>query len=586
MNNLPVNVFALNQAPTSTTIKNTNQAAGGQVDNFNKLLDSAVSQSNVVFPAEIEQGTMPSLNATGTKSIGPFVPDILTRLAKSGDTLLTAQIPADFAGVLNPETNSIDKTDGQPKQDLLTVVSNLVSMQMLLNLPTTVLTPTANTVDTSAITASAVNSVDAIVSPARPQFPVGLPAVQDLLEVQSSQLNAAMGSTTINQTDQNPSALKNLLQHGKEQSTLSFNAGSDVLFSENTQLSTPNMHDVAGFKHPSLQPVILVHQSDGVAEFNQSMPLVSLLAKQNDGTTGFNQSMPQNTVLANKHDGETGLDQSVLSNVVLINKTVDAINSNQPLPSNKKLSNIITPVISSQENLQSDTTEQIFAPIVTQQAKDSSRTLAETKLSDGLVSTTIGSQAKIMQEVSAESPEKNSSLTFVQGLESMVMSKRDSIAPDIATEVRQGHASADVQHVLDQIVEQTKIITKPQTTEMIIKLKPEHLGELSLRLVVENGTVSASFHSNNAEVRNIIEISAQQLKQDLANSGLKVENVSVYAGLSQFLPNHDHERSSRQQMIKFANKKSSDDFNGVIDEIGEHSRISAIAGQTGIDYRI
>jgi len=69
---------------------------------------------------------------------------------------------------------------------------------------------------------------------------------------------------------------------------------------------------------------------------------------------------------------------------------------------------------------------------------------------------------------------------------------------------------------------------------MVIKLNPEHLGELTLRVSVSaNGAVNASFHSDNAQVRTIIENSLVQLRQELNDAGIKVENVDVYAGLSE-----------------------------------------------------
>ncbi|MDY4415896.1 flagellar hook-length control protein FliK, partial [Selenomonas sp.] len=84
-----------------------------------------------------------------------------------------------------------------------------------------------------------------------------------------------------------------------------------------------------------------------------------------------------------------------------------------------------------------------------------------------------------------------------------------------------------------QIVDQARLIQRGQDTEMVIHLKPEHLGDLTLRVSVgADGAVNASFHSNNAEVRTIIENTLVQLKQDLNNQGLKVDNVGVYAGLA------------------------------------------------------
>lgn len=90
-------------------------------------------------------------------------------------------------------------------------------------------------------------------------------------------------------------------------------------------------------------------------------------------------------------------------------------------------------------------------------------------------------------------------------------------------------------NVAGQIVEQARMFRNAlnNSTEMVLRLKPEHLGELTLRVsVTAEGTVNASFHSENATVRAIIENSLVSLKQELANQGLKVDNVEVYAGLA------------------------------------------------------
>lgn len=86
--------------------------------------------------------------------------------------------------------------------------------------------------------------------------------------------------------------------------------------------------------------------------------------------------------------------------------------------------------------------------------------------------------------------------------------------------------------VARQIVEQARLLRLPGETEMVIRLKPEHLGELTLKVsVAASGAVNAAFHTDNAAVRAIIETSMIQLKQELQAQGLKVDNVGVYAGL-------------------------------------------------------
>ena len=100
--------------------------------------------------------------------------------------------------------------------------------------------------------------------------------------------------------------------------------------------------------------------------------------------------------------------------------------------------------------------------------------------------------------------------------------------PDAAQQVR------DPYNVMQQIVDQAKLIRSNENTEMVIQLNPKHLGELTLRVSVStNGAVNASFHTDNPTVRGLTESSMVQLKQELQAQGIKVNNVEVYSGLSQ-----------------------------------------------------
>jgi len=140
----------------------------------------------------------------------------------------------------------------------------------------------------------------------------------------------------------------------------------------------------------------------------------------------------------------------------------------------------------------------------------------------------------------------------------------------------------DPHNIAGQIVEQARMINRVNNSEMVVKLKPEHLGELTLKVTVENGAVSASFHSNNSEVRTIIEASLTQLKQELSTQGLKVENVGVYAGLNQFFSNDQQQQAAQQQQIKFKNRRQDESF---IDAI-EAAAILPTTSDAGVDYRI
>ena len=150
-----------------------------------------------------------------------------------------------------------------------------------------------------------------------------------------------------------------------------------------------------------------------------------------------------------------------------------------------------------------------------------------------------------------------------------------------ATGQQNSGMSQDTHNIAGQIVEQARMINRVNNSEMVVKLRPEHLGELTLKVTVEKGAVSASFQSNNPEVRSVIEASLTQLRQELSNQGLKVENVSVYAGLNQFFSN-DQQQTAQQQQIKFKNRRQDESFIEAVEE----AAVFPSASEAGVDYRI
>lgn len=99
-------------------------------------------------------------------------------------------------------------------------------------------------------------------------------------------------------------------------------------------------------------------------------------------------------------------------------------------------------------------------------------------------------------------------------------------------DVSQMNQARETYNVPQQIVEQAKLLQRGTDSEMIIKLNPEHLGQLSLKVSVNgNGGVTATFHTDNAQVRAILETTMTQLKQQLDEQGIKVDNVEVQTGL-------------------------------------------------------
>ena len=138
-----------------------------------------------------------------------------------------------------------------------------------------------------------------------------------------------------------------------------------------------------------------------------------------------------------------------------------------------------------------------------------------------------------------------------------------------------------------QIVEQARMIRTATNTEMVINLKPEHLGQLTLRVSVStSGAVNASFYSDNAQVRAIIENSVVQLKQELNDQGIKVDNVEVYAGLNEGgLLNGQGQQAWQQNQQR--SHRGTINLDAVEDEVDALNPVNeSTSADGGVDYKV
>ena len=169
---------------------------------------------------------------------------------------------------------------------------------------------------------------------------------------------------------------------------------------------------------------------------------------------------------------------------------------------------------------------------------------------------------------------------------------QEAASPAPAQEAQRPQADYEIPR---QIVEQARLLRTLTDTQMVIRLHPEHLGELTLRVAVgRDGAVQASFHSDNAQVRNVIENSLVQLRQELNNQGLKVDRVGVYTGLADGqMPQGQgqeawQQSSSHRGETTYYGRGDADDY---LDEVEGLTPITAEenngnAATDGVDYRV
>ncbi|MEW5899221.1 MAG: flagellar hook-length control protein FliK, partial [Bacillota bacterium] len=104
-----------------------------------------------------------------------------------------------------------------------------------------------------------------------------------------------------------------------------------------------------------------------------------------------------------------------------------------------------------------------------------------------------------------------------------------------------GVAPSSIPALVIQVLQQAAGKSFAGETRLRLKLEPEHLGELVIRLVYRAGEVSAYFQASSAQAGEAIEHSLPQLREALAGQNLHLQNVSVSIGQeSDFLPRENY----------------------------------------------
>ncbi|WDV47695.1 flagellar hook-length control protein FliK [Clostridiaceae bacterium M8S5] len=88
----------------------------------------------------------------------------------------------------------------------------------------------------------------------------------------------------------------------------------------------------------------------------------------------------------------------------------------------------------------------------------------------------------------------------------------------------------EYQNILEQVTKGTVKVINENQSMINIKLKPETLGNMTLKVVVEEGKVVAEAVVENQAVKNILLSNIQELKDNLSQQGLDVQKLDVSVG--------------------------------------------------------
>lgn len=125
-----------------------------------------------------------------------------------------------------------------------------------------------------------------------------------------------------------------------------------------------------------------------------------------------------------------------------------------------------------------------------------------------------------------------------------------------------------------------------KSSQVIITLKPEHLGEVTVKINVDGDKVTAAFHAASSEVRAILESSLPQLRQEMSQQGWKFDSDGVFGGMKDFLANQQQQQSQaqEQQLRQFSHRTQRDVYE---DSTGftNTGRLQVMTA-AAVDYRI
>ena len=151
------------------------------------------------------------------------------------------------------------------------------------------------------------------------------------------------------------------------------------------------------------------------------------------------------------------------------------------------------------------------------------------------------------------------------------------------------------EEIVNQLVEQAKVLTNAESTTMEMTLNPEGLGKIFMEVTQRGNEITAKIFTENDAVKQALESQMAALKLEMNNSSTKVTSIEVSVGTHEFERNleedaknqrerQEQERQSRKQ-TRGINLNSLDSLSGLMSD--EEILIAQMMQDNGnsLDYK-
>lgn len=131
---------------------------------------------------------------------------------------------------------------------------------------------------------------------------------------------------------------------------------------------------------------------------------------------------------------------------------------------------------------------------------------------------------------------------------------RELTTKHLKDEIQRIIPQAKAEEIINITVEKFKNIRLPDITEVNVKLKPEDLGEITVKVVLEKGEIKGNIIVEKREVALVLQNNIESMKQELRQNNVNLSNISVYLSNDGFNENagrnfKDFSRQNRQHNL-------------------------------------
>lgn len=110
------------------------------------------------------------------------------------------------------------------------------------------------------------------------------------------------------------------------------------------------------------------------------------------------------------------------------------------------------------------------------------------------------------------------------------------------------NATINKNTLVNDIIKSVKFMEQSNMKEMTVKIMPRELGEVIIKLTMENGLMKANITANNKEAYNLLNSNIQEINNKLGNGEIKIQNftVDIYNGDTTFFSRENSKGQERE----------------------------------------